>query len=367
MSLRLRILQIFNKNKKQKHKRPNYRTHSTFQHFREQLHKIYISIGLILSTASVGMVGFALIENYTWIEAFYMTIITLSTVGYGEVQPLSDAGRMFAAFIIIFNIGIFTYAISVISSFIVEGDFRQMLKYYRMQGKIDDLEQHIIVCGFGRYGAEVARNLQLQDTPFVIVEKVQEDEKDYQQYGYLFVMGDATNDQILEQAGLERAAGLICCLPDDTDNVYVVLTARQFNPNIRIVSRAINQRSEAKLLRAGANEVITPERIGGFFMANLMGKPDLVEFFNSVSQQEENGVYLEEIDFETVPSHFCNRSIADLNIGSLTGTNVIAIRNDNGQYIINPPANTIIQPHTHLIVLGNKDQIQRFKQMWQQK
>jgi len=343
-----------------------WRKSNRMQHFAERVNRLYFSFVLIITTVALGISGFMLIEHYNFVEAFYMTIITLSTVGYTEVRPLTDNGRIFASLLIITNIGIFTYAISVLSSFVVEGDLKQIWKHYYMNKEIEQLSNHIIICGFGRYGAEVARNLSKQDVNVVIIETDQTVTSEiYEKTKFLCIEGDATHDEVLEEAGIRSAKALISTLADDSDNVFVVLTARQINPKLRIVSRAIHPKSESKLKLAGANEVIMPERIGGFYMANLVGKPDLVEFFTTVSAEIENGVYLEEIDFDTLPTYYLNKTIKELNIRKETGTNVIALKKANGEYIINPSPDMVIESQMHLIVLGSRKQIKLFKDFWE--
>ncbi len=343
-----------------------WRKSSRMQHFVERVNRFYFSIVLIITTVALGIVGFMLIEAYNFVEAFYMTIITLSTVGYTEVRPLTDNGRIFAAILIITNIGIFTYAISVLSSFIIEGDIKQIWKHYNMNKKIQQLSNHVIICGFGSYGKEVAQNLDKQDVNVVVIELDQSiTSKIYDKTKFLCIEGDATHDNVLEEAGIRNAKALISTLADDADNVFVVLTAKQINPRLRIISRAIHPKSESKLKLAGADEVVMPERIGGFYMANLVGKPDLVEFFTTVSAEIENGVYLEEIDCDDLARHYINKTIKDLNIRKETGTNVIALKKANGEYVINPLPNMVIEVGMHLIVLGSRQQIKQFKDFWQ--
>ncbi len=332
----------------------------------QNINKLYLSIGLVFLTTIVGILGFIVVEGYSLMDAFYMTVITLSTVGYGEVQPLSQMGRLFASLIIITNIGVFAYAISVLSTFIVEGELRKIWLYYSMQKKIDRLSGHIIICGYGRYGSEACRTFGRQSTPVVVIE--QSPEVVYEaraiDKSILFVAGDATNDEILEEAGIYRAKALIASLSDDSENMYIVLTARQLNPNLRIISRTVNPKAGPKLQRAGADDVIMPERIGGFYMATLVGQPDLVEFFQIMSNQVGGDISLEEIRFDQMPNECKGKTIEELNIRKNTGASVIALKTPNGEYIVNPPANTIVELNTHLIMLGHIPQIQRFKDYW---
>jgi len=348
------------------------RQFSPYKSMQQQLHsfmqKLYVSIGLVLLTVCVGVLGYMGIENYSFSDAFYMTIITLSTVGYGEIQPLGETGRLFTSFLIITHIGVFAYAISLLSTALIEGDFQKIWIYYRMQQSIDKLQGHIIVCGYGRYGREICRHFAGQNIPFVVIEhnkkviKLLKRAKDI-----LYLEGDATDDDILEEAGILRASALVATLPIDADNLYVTLTTKQLNANIQIISRCNHAKAAAKLVRAGADEVIAPEEIGGFYMANMVSNPNLVEFFQIASSPSGAGkdISFEEISFDKLPESYRNKSIKELNIRQKTGASIVAIKTPQGEYIINPSANTIIQAHMQLIVLGHTTQISKFKALWQ--
>ncbi len=330
--------------------------------------KIYLSIGLICATITFGIAGFMFIEDYSLNEAFYMTIITLSTVGYTEVRPLTEDGRIFASLLIITNIGMFAYAMSLLSSFFVEGDLKNILQSIRMQKKIEELNKHVIVCGYGRYGTEVCEHFRQHNIDFIVIEAKPEVVKQLKEKGdILYLSGDATEDSILLEAGVERAVSLISTLPDDAENAYVVLTARQLNKRLRIISRAERGKSERTLKLAGADEVITPERIGGFYMATLVGQPDVVEFFRVMTDPEEGAnINFEELNFncDEMPEEFAHKTIRELSIRSETGANVIGVKMPDGSYVINPPADMKLEPHMRLIVLGNEEQIESFRQFW---
>lgn len=291
-----------------------------------------------------------------------MTIITLSTVGFTEVRPLSDAGRIFASFLIIGNIGVFAYAITNISRFLVEGGLKKLYQYSAMEKKINGLQQHVIICGYGRYGHEIADHFQRHKVPFVVIDSSQAtaDELDGKE-NLLYLLGDATNDDVLEAAGIERASALIAALPEDTDNVYVVLTARQLNPSLKIISRATYQKAEHKLKRAGADHVILPNQIGGFYMATLVTKPDAVEFFTILTENGDELVSFEEVIFHALPEGKTQQTIKELNIRQQSGANVVGLKTPEGKYIVNPSPDTVIAINMGIIVLGTKEQIQAFK------
>ncbi len=232
-------------------------------------------VGSILT----GTIGYVLIEGYPWLDAYYMAVITLASVGFGEVHPLSTVGRIFTTLLILFNIGLFAYAISTITSIFAEGGFQKLISEFRMNQRIEHLENHTIVCGYGRHGSEVALELTRQNIPFVIIEhQAEKIERLRTETPYLYVEGDATHDEVLAEASIERATALILTLPDDASNLFITLSARQISSRLRIISRANGPVDELKIRRAGADETVVPERIGGFYMAALVTKSDQVDF-----------------------------------------------------------------------------------------
>ena len=334
--------------------------------FREQSRKfynrLYVAAGLLAFGTLSGVIGYILIEGYNWVDAFYMTVITLSTVGFSEVRPLSASGEVFTAFLIIFNIGIFTYAIATFSSFLLEGGFREMLERRKMEKKIAKLKNHIIVCGYGRYGQAVARHLIRHHRRFVIIdenEMVRDQIPEAREL--LFLQGDATSDEMLEFAGVHHAKSLITALPHDSDNVFVTLSARQLNPSIKLISRANDPDSEVKLKRAGADHVVLTNQIGGFFMAALVTKPDTVEFFTTLTEKGKDMPNFEEVVFDRLSERIKGKTIRELEIRQKTGANVVGLKKPDGEFIINPSANAPIEEHCAIIVLGSTEEIERFK------
>lgn len=291
-----------------------------------------------------------------------MTIITLSTVGFTEVRPLSDPGRIFASFLIIGNIGIFAYAVTNISRFLVEGGLKRLFQFRAMEKQIARLKDHVIICGYGRYGQEIAEHFNRHNVPFVVIDSRQETIDELSTTENIpYLHGDATNDETLEDAGIERASALIAALPEDTDNVYVVLTARQLKPNLKIISRATYVKAERKLKRAGADHVILPNQIGGFYMATLVTKPDAVEFFTILTEKGDELVSFEEVIFDNLPEGKTQQTIKELNIRKNSGANVVGLKTPDGQYIVNPSPDTAIEINMGIIVLGTKEQIENFK------
>ncbi|MBL0341781.1 MAG: potassium channel family protein [Bacteroidetes bacterium] len=259
-----------------------------------------------------GVVGFMLIEKYTLAEAFYMTVIIVSTVGLGAVRELSIEGRVFIAFLIIVSLGIVTYAISVITNYIVEGDLQKYYKFKKVKTQIEKLNDHIIVCGFGRNGKQACEQLRIHSRNFVVVEsKAEIIELIRKGNETLFVEGDATKDETLLAAGIERAKALITTLPNDADNVFVVLTARGLNSKMKIISRASEDSSFNKIKRAGADNVIMPDKIGGVHMASLIAQPDVLEFVDVITGKANFD--LEEICFCDCKTEFLEKKLSEIN------------------------------------------------------
>ncbi len=326
------------------------------------INRIRIAFILGATALTIGVLGYVLIEGYSWFDAYYMAIITLASVGYGEVHPLSDAGRLFTSFYILFNVGIFAYAISTITGIFAEGGFSKLLHDFRMNQKIESLRDHVIVCGFGRHATEVAQELSKQGIPFVIIEKKPATVDELRHTGYLYFEGDATEDDVLMEVGIDRAKALVLTLPDDADNLFITLSARQINPRLRIISRAGNLADEVKIRRAGADHTVVPEQIGGFYMATLVNKPDLVEFFTLLSNMGPSNVVFEEIEVARLLPDMQGKPIATSGLDHLARVSVVAVRRPSGQYELNPRGDTVLQPGWHIVLLGNLEQMNLFEQ-----
>ena len=271
-------------------------------------------------------------------EAFYMAVITFSTVGFGEILPLDQKGQIFTSFYIILNICIYAYAITSFSAFVIKGEIFKTMHMTWIEKKIKELKNHVIVSGYGKYGEEIVHHFMTHDIQFVIIERDPERVEIIQKSKdkILYVEGDATEDETLESANIVNAKAFVSALADDTDNVFSVLTARQLNPNIEIISRAVHQSSENKLRKAGANHVINPDLIGGFYIATLVTKPGAVEFFSFITNEFESDIGFEVLDYEDLPESCRHYTIKQLNIRKETGGNIIGKRKSNGQYVVNP-------------------------------
>ena len=327
--------------------------------------KIYIALILIFLIVLIGIVGFMSIEKFSLLDAFYMTIITVATVGFQEVHPLSESGRLFTAILIITSFGTFAYAITSISQYVLDGEFNRYFKNYRVNTVIQKLENHIIICGYGRNGKQAAQVLKNSSQKFVVIEKSTELYSKFSPTNIdLFVEGDATQDEILIKAGIEKAKALITTLPIDADNLFIVLSARAINPKLTIISRASDDNSDKKLKIAGATNVIMPDKIGGAHMASLVMKPDVIEFVDFITGQGGDNIKLEEITFENLPEEFKNKSIRELEIRNKSGANIIGFKTEAGEYIINPSPDTKMIHDAKLFVLGTNEQIKKLKELF---
>lgn len=307
----------------------------------------------------MGVLGFTIIEGYSFVDALYMVVITISTVGYTEVQPLSEAGKIFSAIYILFNGGLIAYILAVFSYQVIQGEIFKKMYSKSIEKQIKQLKNHVIICGYGRYGKEVSAHFKNHGIDYLIIdhdpltiENIKNDEEHI-----LFIEGDATHDEALLAANIQEARALISALPDDAENVFTVLTARQMNPKINIISRAINPKSREKIKLAGADHVIMPDQIGGFYMATLVTKPDAVEFFSFITNKQMGDIGFEEIAYESAPSKCKDVSIKDLTIRQTTGANIIGYKDVNGVYHVNPKPDVTLTPGSSFIILGNQQQL----------
>lgn len=318
--------------------------------------KLYYALGLILLIVLTGTIGYMLVEDWSAFDAFYMTIITVTTVGFNEVNELSDFGKIFTSMLIITSFGTFAYAISAVTTYVIGGEYVKYYKEFKMSKNLEKLSEHTIVCGYGRVGNQAAHDLKFYKKDFLVIERDFEIVEDKNAEN-VFIKGDATDDQILVKAGIKKAIALITALPKDADNLFVVLSARELNPKLKIISRASSYSSMRKLRIAGADNVIMPDTVGGAHMASLVVNPDVMEFLDLIKVSGKAAVNLEEIDFKELPEHLKFCTVGTLKQRSFAGCNVIGYKSKDGDYTINPSDDTDILPGSKLFVLGNPDQI----------
>jgi voltage-gated potassium channel len=306
----------------------------------------------------IGVLGYKLISGYDWVDAIYMTVITITTVGFAEVNPLDTASKIFTIFLILASVVIVGYAISIITEYILSRNNFEDIKQRKMQKRINSMSNHIIICGFGRNGKQAARKLLAYKKPFVIIERDREIIERFQEDDIAFVQGNANDDDTLKEAGIERASTLISALPNDADNLFVVLSARQINNKMAIISRASEETSYNKLKLAGANNVILPDKIGGDHMASLVVIPDLIEFIDNLGIVGERNINVEEVKAEQLYDTSKIKTIRELDLRKKTGCTVIGFKDEHGDYIVNPEADTKLVPGSKIIVLGRPEQIE---------
>ncbi|MCL6267984.1 potassium channel family protein [Flagellimonas myxillae] len=326
--------------------------------------KIVWALSLMVLVLLFGVVGYKLLADFSWVEAIYMTIITVTTVGFSEVRPLDPNAKIFTVFLIVTSVFIFGFAISVITEYLLGRNSLQILKRKKVKKRIDSLSNHVVVCGFGRNGMQAAERLKAYKKPFVVIERDKEVIERHEE-DILFVEGDANEDEVLLQAGIERAQYLISAVPDDAENLFIVLTARQLNKNLFIISRASQVTTQTKLQFAGANKVIMPDKIGGDHMASLVVMPDLITFMDKLSMEGEHTTNLEEVEIEDFTNQMDCSSLRDLDLRRKTGCTIIGYIEPDGNYIINPEADLQLQPKGKVIVLGRPEQIRKLNEMFQ--
>jgi len=333
----------------------------------KRLYKLLSTTSLFFLSILAGIIGYTQIENYSLIDAFYMTIITIATVGFTEVHPLSPTGRIFTSFFIIFNLGVFALFVSVITSYLFEGELKEIFTNYISEREVRKMKDHVIICGYGRNGIKAAKELQSHGIPFVVIERKAELFQDvvHQDQQIPYIEGNATQDEILKAAGIERARALITTFPSDADSVFVTLSARQLNPNLVIIARANETSSESKLLRAGANRLVRPDIIGGTYMANLVTRPEVVEFLDMISGTGE--MKLENFRYKDFKEKFKGKSIRELDVRNQTGATIMGFKQKNQPFSVNPDPNVPISEGDVIILLGTIEEVQVFADFYTHK
>ena len=325
----------------------------------DPLKKIKFSLLSLIILIGGGTFGYSAIEDWNLFESLYMTIITLTTVGYNEVHNLSHQGQIFTIFLIVFGVGTIAYTIGSMIQFMVEGQLHQILGRKKVQKQIGRLQGHYIICGYGRIGRLISREFASKPTPFIVVEN---DPKRCQRLaddGHLFIEGDATQDEILERAGIHQAKGLITAVTSDAANVFIILTARGINPELFIMARASEEGAEVKLVRAGANKVVSPYTIGANRMAQAILRPLVVDFIDIATGQKNISLQMEEIPVAP-ESRLVGKDLIQSGIRKELGLIIVGIKHD-GEMIFNPAANTIIEAGNTLIALGEYPEIQKLE------
>lgn len=340
-------------------------------HFFKEMHSKYaelrqrfiIAVGLVVLVASFGTAGYMAIEGWNFIDALYMTVITLASVGFKEIHDLSLIGRIFTIFLIVGGVGSVAYALSAGAKIILEGELQEVYGRRRLEKKIRELKDHYIVCGYGRMGKIICRELREKNIRFVIVEKqpdLHQEEEDL-----LIFPGDATKDEVLKELGIDKAKGLITVLPTDAENLFVVLSARVLNPGLIIVARAGEEGSEQKLIRAGADKVVSPYHIGGLRIAHTVLKPAVVDFIEFATKSGNIDLQMEEVSIGE-NSKLVGKTLDESGIGRELGIIIVAIRKPSGEMMFNPTFRSAIKEGDMLIALGEISKLKILEELAEQ-
>jgi len=317
--------------------------------------KLLFSILMFLVVVLFGIFGYTWIEGWNLLDSLYMTIITLSTVGYGEVREIGPGGRVFTVLLIVFGLFTITYIVGLVAETLVAGEIRSVLGRRKVSKKIKSLRDHYIICGYGRIGSIICKGLTRKAIPLMVIEKDEHVQEELEQDEILYLQGDATHEETLLEAGIEKAKGLVSVVSSDAENVYICLTARGLSPRLYILSRAEDEASERKLLRAGANKVILPYMLGGRRMVQAIIRPTVSDFLESAVHDQSFELGIEEITVGE-DSRLVNQSLVDSGIRQEMDVIIIGIKQKAGTMIFNPSSQTKIQPDDILIAMGrNKD------------
>ena len=315
---------------------------------------LFIALIFVLGTA-----GFHAIEGWDFLDALYATVTTISTVGYGDFYPQTAGGKVFAIFLIFFGVGTMLYTVSLVAQTFVEGTMRELLGRGKLKKAIEKMSDHYIICGCGRIGNLICKELTQEKVPFVVIDddpmviqKVADD-------GFVYYKGDATEDKTLVEAGIKRARGIVCVLPTDAQNLYVILTAKELNPKMFILSRAEEEASEHRLLRAGADRVMSPYTLGGVRMAMAILRPAMLDFIEITTSRQSLELRMEELPI-CDGSPVIGKTLEEAEIRQRYGLIIVAVKKDSGKMIFNPLANYIIQRGDKLISLGEDQNVTKF-------
>jgi len=313
----------------------------------------------LLVLVFIGVTGFHFIEGWPWFDGLYMVITTISTIGYGEVHPLSHIGRIFNTFIIVTGVGLVLLFFGGATQALLEFELQSVFGRRRMDREISRLSEHYIICGAGRVGRSVARELARKPLPFVIVDSSQEKLARYSDQGWLTLVGDATQTQVLRQLNIASARGLVAATTTDATNIYIILTARSLNPGLNIIARASEEEAEKHLLTAGADHVVSPYNFAGYRIAQTFMRPHVVDFFDTAMSRQKP-LEIEEVQVQT-GSRFVGITLEGSRIRQEMGVIVLAIKGEDSHMRFNPAPDELIHAGDHLIAMGEPDGLRRLE------
>ena len=323
--------------------------------------KIKISLVILLTIIVIGTVGFHFIEGWSLLDSFYVCVATLSTVGYGDFVPYTKAGKLFAVGVIIFGVGMMFYTLVLMAETFIEGRLSIVLGRNKLEKMIEKMHNHYIICGGGRIGFLICRELMAGKIPCLVIDNNPEVIQKAKDEGFIYTRGDATQDKVLLGAGIKRAKGIICVLPSDAENLYVILTAKELNQNIYIMARSEEEESEHRLLRAGADKVMSPYTLGGVRMAMAIMRPAMLDFIEITTSRQSLELRMEEVAI-LKGSPFLSKTLEDSEIRKRFGLIIVAVKKDSGKMIFNPLANYLIEEGDRLIAMGEDENMKQFAQ-----
>lgn len=321
-----------------------------------------ISVMVLLALVTFGVTGYMTIEGWSLLDALYMSVITLGTVGFKEVHDLSPYGKMFTVCLIVFGVSVLGYIVGSLAQIMFEGQIQRIIGRKKVEKRIDSLKDHYIICGFGRIGQLICKEFAAKPIPFLVLEKHPEAHEKLHHEEYLHLRGDATEDETLLRAGIKRAKGLISVVTSDSENVYITLTARGLNPDLYILARSGEEGSEIKLRRAGANKVVSPYVIGGSRMAQAILRPNVVDFIEIATGREHLELMMEEI---LIPAHseFVGENLVSSGFRKETGVIIVGIKKGSGKMVFNPESHSRLEENDTLIVLGDPAAIHKLEEL----
>ena len=326
--------------------------------------KLRVAFSFLLSITLAGTLGYHFLEGWSLANSFYATIVTLGTVGFGDFYPITPVGKCFAIFLIVFGVGTMAYTFAVIMEVLMEGRLKRILGRGKLEKQINRMQDHYIICGYGKIGNLICTELAHEKIGLVVVENNPEVVPGIEDDGFVYINGSATEDKILLRAGIKRARGVVCALPTDADNLYVVLTAKELNPDVYVLSRFEDNASERRLIKAGADRVISPYRVGGMRMSQAILRPAMLDFIEITTRRQSLSLRMEEVDVWK-DSPVAGKNLEESGLRKTYGLIVVAIKKESGQMVFNPMASYMMESGDKLIALGEEDNLIAFSKVCQ--
>jgi voltage-gated potassium channel len=324
--------------------------------------RLKISLILLFTVIFAGTIGYSVFEDMPVFDAFYMTVITISTVGFSEIKPLSQVGRLITVIIIVSGISVLTYTLGQVARIFVEGELQSILGRRKLEKQISELNDHYIICGSGRIGTIISRELSNENMPFVVIEQDSEKVKQLEEDHFLYLNMDATSEEALLQAGLKKAKGIVTAVKSDADNVFITLTAKGLRPDIFVLARASDVQNESKILRAGATRVVCPYLFGGRRMAQILKKPTVIDFIDFAMMDSQLGLSMEEAVVGPA-SDLIGKTLIDSQIRQRFGVVIVAIKKPTSEMVFNPTPTEKLESQDTIVVIGKEEDLKRMNEV----